>query len=213
MFSASVEMLLHVAYREATTRRHAHLTLEHLLYVLAHDLEGERILAACGADLPRLRRELDSFLQGSVEQYPRGMEKEPEQTRAFRRVLQTAVLHVQSAGKSEVNAGDIVAAVDAGGTERKSGEVAAVPARSGNPEILAFAEIRPPAVCLLTGERLDVKFKTSDLLFVSYQIGYATYNFETMISRISPDGRTLVCLYPRVMFYSEKRAERRITRR
>jgi ubiquinone/menaquinone biosynthesis C-methylase UbiE/CheY-like chemotaxis protein len=90
-------------------------------------------------------------------------------------------------------------------------EVAAVPARSGNPEILAFAEIRPPAVCLLAGEKLDVKFKTSDLLFVSYQIGYATYNFETMISRISPDGRTLVCLYPRVMFYSEKRAERRIT--
>lgn len=90
-------------------------------------------------------------------------------------------------------------------------EVAAVPARSGNPEILAFAEVRPPSVCLLNGEKLDVKFKTSDLLFVSFQIGYATYNFETMISRIAPDGRTLVCLYPRVMFYSEKRAERRIT--
>ncbi|OGD17673.1 MAG: hypothetical protein A2V76_03535 [Candidatus Aminicenantes bacterium RBG_16_63_14] len=90
-------------------------------------------------------------------------------------------------------------------------EVAAVPARSGNPEILSFAEIRPPSVCLLSGEKLDVKFKTSDLLFVSYQIGYATYNFETMISRIFPDGRTLVCLYPRVMFYSEKRAEKRIS--
>ncbi len=89
-------------------------------------------------------------------------------------------------------------------------EVAAVPARSGNPEILSFAEIRPPSVCLLNGEKLDVKFKTSDLLFVSFQIGYATYNFETMVSRIDPDGRTLVCLYPRVMFYSEKRAERRI---
>jgi ubiquinone/menaquinone biosynthesis C-methylase UbiE/CheY-like chemotaxis protein len=90
-------------------------------------------------------------------------------------------------------------------------EVAAVPARSGNPEILSFADIRPPSVCLLSGEKLDVKFKTSDLLFVSYQIGYATYNFETMISRISPDGQTLVCLYPRVMFYSEKRAEKRIS--
>jgi ubiquinone/menaquinone biosynthesis C-methylase UbiE/CheY-like chemotaxis protein len=91
-------------------------------------------------------------------------------------------------------------------------EVAAVPARSGNPEILSFADIRPPSVCLLSGEKLDVKYKTSDLLFVSYQIGYATYNFETMISRIFPDGRTLVCLYPRVMFYSEKRAEKRIGR-
>ena len=111
MFSAAVEMLLHIAYREAVSRRHTTLTLEHLLYVLTHDLEGERILAACGADLPRLRRELDTFLQSSVEQFPRGMEKEPEQTRAFRRVLQTAVLHVQSAGKPEVNAGDIVAAM------------------------------------------------------------------------------------------------------
>jgi ATP-dependent Clp protease ATP-binding subunit ClpA len=111
MFSASVEMLLHVAYREATSRRHAHLTLEHLLYVLAHDTEGERILAACGADLPRLRQDLTEFLKQSVEEYPRGFEKEPEQTRAFRRVLQTAVLHVQSAGRTEVHAGDILAAI------------------------------------------------------------------------------------------------------
>jgi ATP-dependent Clp protease ATP-binding subunit ClpA len=111
MFSGAVEMLLHIAYREAVSRRHTTLTLEHLLYVLTHDMEGERILAACGADLPRLRRELDTFLQSSVEQFPRGMEKEPEQTRAFRRVLQTAVLHVQSANKPEVNAGDIVAAM------------------------------------------------------------------------------------------------------
>jgi CheY-like chemotaxis protein/ubiquinone/menaquinone biosynthesis C-methylase UbiE len=89
-------------------------------------------------------------------------------------------------------------------------EVAAVPAQSGTPEILSFVDIRPPSVCFLAGEKLDVTFKTSDLLFISHQIGYATYNFETMISRISPDGRTLVCLYPRVMFYSEKRAEKRI---
>jgi ATP-dependent Clp protease ATP-binding subunit ClpA len=111
MFSASVEMLLHVAYREATSRRHTHLTLEHLLYVLAHDLEGEKILAACGADLPRLRQELDRFLRDSLEQFPRGLEKEPDQTRAFRRVLQTAVLHVQSAGRHEVQAGDVLAAI------------------------------------------------------------------------------------------------------
>ena len=62
MFSSAVEMLLHIAYREAVSRRHTTLTLEHLLYVLTHDLEGERILAACGTDLPRLRRELDAFL-------------------------------------------------------------------------------------------------------------------------------------------------------
>jgi ATP-dependent Clp protease ATP-binding subunit ClpA len=104
-------MLLNVTYREAVSRRHTHLTLEHLLYVMAHDLEGEKILASCGVDLPRLRRELDTFLRDRMEQLPPGSDKEPEQTLAFRRTLQTAVLHVQSAGREEVRAGDILAAL------------------------------------------------------------------------------------------------------
>lgn len=111
MFSTSVEMLLHVTYREAVSRRHAHLTLEHLLYVMAHDLEGEKILASCGADLARLRRELDVFLRERIEQLPAGSDREPEQTLAFRRTLQAAVLHVQSAGREEVRAGDVLAAL------------------------------------------------------------------------------------------------------
>jgi ATP-dependent Clp protease ATP-binding subunit ClpA len=110
MFSPALEIVLTVAYREATARRHTHLTLEHLLYALAHDPEGERILAACGADLPQLRRDLDKYLQESVEQFAKGQQKEPEQTLAFRRVLQTAVLHVQSAGRQEVHSGDVIAA-------------------------------------------------------------------------------------------------------
>jgi ATP-dependent Clp protease ATP-binding subunit ClpA len=110
MFSASLEIVLTVAYREATSRRHTHLTLEHLLYALAHDLDGERILSACGADLPQLRKDLDKYLKESVEQFSRGQQKEPEQTLAFRRVLQTAVLHVQSAGRQEVQSGDVLAA-------------------------------------------------------------------------------------------------------
>jgi ATP-dependent Clp protease ATP-binding subunit ClpA len=111
MFSASLELVLTVAYREATARRHTHLTVEHLLYALAHDPDGERILAACGTDLPHMRRELDTFLKKSVEQFPRGQQREPEQTLAFRRVLQTAVLHVQSAGRAEVQSGDVLAAI------------------------------------------------------------------------------------------------------
>jgi ATP-dependent Clp protease ATP-binding subunit ClpA len=110
MFSPALEIVLTVAYREATSRRHAHLTLEHLLYALAHDIDGERILGACGADLPQLRRDLDKYLNETVEKFSRGQQKEPEQTLAFRRVLQTAVLHVQSAGRQEVQSGDVLAA-------------------------------------------------------------------------------------------------------
>ncbi len=111
MFSAAVELLLNVAWREATARRHTHLTIEHLLYVLAHDAEAEKILTACGADLPRLRSLLDKYLQDHVEQFRRGDQKDPEQTLGFRRLLQTAVLHVQSSGKDEVDAGDLLAAM------------------------------------------------------------------------------------------------------
>src|SRR5262245_27494868 len=110
MFSPSLEVILTVAYREAAARRHTLLTLEHLLYALAHDPDGERILAACGADLPQLRRDLDKYLDEHIEQFSRGQQKEPEQTMAFRRVLQTAVLHVQSAGRQEVQSGDVLAA-------------------------------------------------------------------------------------------------------
>ena len=111
MISASLEMVLNVAYKEAAVRNHAHLTLEHLLFALVHDPGGDEILRACGADLPRLKEELKSFLEGSLEQLPTDSKAEPEQTLAFRRALQIAVLHVQSAGKSEVTAGDVLAAV------------------------------------------------------------------------------------------------------
>jgi ATP-dependent Clp protease ATP-binding subunit ClpA len=110
VFSPSLEIVLTVAYREATSRRHTHLTLEHLLYALAHDLDGERILAACGADLPQLRKDLDKYLKESVEQFGRNQQKEPEQTLAFRRVLGNAVMQVQSAGRQEVHSGDVLAA-------------------------------------------------------------------------------------------------------
>ena len=110
IFSLPVERILATTYREATSRRHTHVTLEHLLYVLAHDLEGEKILAACGTDIPALRQALAEFLEGSLERFS-APDREPEQTLAFRRVLQTAVLHVQSAGREEVREGDLFAAI------------------------------------------------------------------------------------------------------
>src|SRR5262245_24231927 len=111
MFSPSLEVVLHIAFREAVSRRHAHLTLEHLLYAVAHDPDGERILGACGVDLPGLRRSLNAYLDESIERQRRESDRDPEQTAAFRRVLQTAILHVQSAQRGEATVGDILAAI------------------------------------------------------------------------------------------------------
>jgi ATP-dependent Clp protease ATP-binding subunit ClpA len=111
MFTAALERVLNVAAREALARKHADLTLEHLLFAAAHDPLGEEILAAAGTDVPRLTRELEEFLQEHVEKVPSGSRRSPQQTMAFRRVLQTAVVHVQSAGKSEADVGDMLAAL------------------------------------------------------------------------------------------------------
>jgi ATP-dependent Clp protease ATP-binding subunit ClpA len=111
VFSAALEFVLQIAQREAISRRHAYLTLEHLLYALAHDPEGERILKGCGVDLTKLRRDLNEYLADQIETLARGRERMPEQTAAFQRVLRTAVLHVQSAQRPEVHAGDILAAM------------------------------------------------------------------------------------------------------
>jgi ATP-dependent Clp protease ATP-binding subunit ClpA len=111
VFSSNLEMVLTVAYREADSRRHAHLTLEHLLFAIAHDPAGEEILLACGVDLDRLRNELKRHLEERVERLPRRSDREPVQTLAFQRVLQTTALHVTSAGKSEADVGDALAAL------------------------------------------------------------------------------------------------------
>ncbi len=111
MFTASLERVLNVAAREALARRHTDLTLEHLLFAAAHDPLGEDILAAAGADVLKVKKELETFLEQTLDKIPPGSRRAPQQTVAFKRVLQTAVVHVQSAGKAEADVGDVLAAL------------------------------------------------------------------------------------------------------
>ncbi|MCH7779625.1 MAG: AAA family ATPase [Acidobacteria bacterium] len=104
-------MVLHVAFREADSRRHAFLTLEHLLFAIAHDSRGEEILFACGANMSQLVEQLKQHLAEGVETLPQNNEVEPTQTMAFQRVLQTTALHVQSSGRGEAEVGDALAAL------------------------------------------------------------------------------------------------------
>jgi ATP-dependent Clp protease ATP-binding subunit ClpA len=115
MFSRTVERVLNSAAREAVSRRHAHLTLEHLLFAIVNETSGDKILRAAGANTETIKADLDTFLDEHLETLPLGAKRPPEQTLAFRRVLQTAVLHVQSAGKAEADVGDILAALLAQG--------------------------------------------------------------------------------------------------
>jgi len=106
-----LESSLRLAFAEAKARRHEHVTLEHLLYALLRDPVATRILRACGARLPELKRDLEQHLQDSQAQLPDGFDRDPEQTRAFQRVLERAAMQVQSSGKETIDAGSVLVAL------------------------------------------------------------------------------------------------------
>jgi ATP-dependent Clp protease ATP-binding subunit ClpA len=106
-----LQMTLQAAHREAIIRRHAYLTVEHLLYALLHSDDGERILRHSGADVDRLRREIERFFEEDLESVPGSEPVETMQTLAFHRVIQHAVSHSESAEKDEVEIGDMIVAI------------------------------------------------------------------------------------------------------
>src|SRR5947209_14036941 len=106
-----LESTLRSAFAEAKARRHEHVTLEHLLYALLRDPVASRILRSCGARLGELREELDQHLSQTIEMLPDGVTRDPEQTRAFQRVLERAAMQVQSSGKETIDAGSVLVAL------------------------------------------------------------------------------------------------------
>jgi ATP-dependent Clp protease ATP-binding subunit ClpA len=110
-FGRELHLTLQAALREAVVRRNPYLTVEHLLYALAHDRRGEEILAHAGAHLPALKAALEKFLADDLERVPGDEPVETRQTLAFHRVLQHALAHCASAEKPEVDAGDLLAAL------------------------------------------------------------------------------------------------------
>ena len=105
-----LQITLQAAVAEAKKRRHEYVTLEHLLHAMTKDKVATEILLACGADLELLARELEEYLDRTLESLP-NRTQDPEQTAAFQRVLQRAAWHVQGSGRSELNAGDVLVAI------------------------------------------------------------------------------------------------------
>jgi ATP-dependent Clp protease ATP-binding subunit ClpA len=106
-----LQMTLQAAQREAIVRRHAYLTVEHLLYALIHSDDGARILRHSGADIDRLRAEIERFFDEDLESVPGDDAVETMQTLAFHRVIQHAMDHSDSAEKDEVEIGDLIVAI------------------------------------------------------------------------------------------------------
>ncbi|HSP99564.1 MAG TPA: ATP-dependent Clp protease ATP-binding subunit ClpA [Candidatus Dormibacteraeota bacterium] len=108
MISRELEVTLGLALREAVRRHHEYLTLEHVLYALLHDDEVAEVIRQCGGNVEKLKQEVDQFLQEKLERLAQDQQAEPTQTIGFRRVLQRAALHVQSAGKEQIGGPDVL---------------------------------------------------------------------------------------------------------
>jgi len=111
MLSSELEFCLNEAFQRARAERHEYMTVEHLLLALLDIPKAAEILTACGADLPRLRRDLEEFINESTPRLSSDDEQEVQPTLGFQRVLQRAVFHVQSSGKKEVKGENVLVAI------------------------------------------------------------------------------------------------------
>ena len=103
MLSKELETTLNEAFRDARSKRHEFMTVEHLLLALTGNQAAVRVLGACGANLERLKKDLEEFIDATTPRLAEDNEaRETQPTLGFQRVLQRAVFHVQSSGKEEV---------------------------------------------------------------------------------------------------------------
>ncbi|GBD25911.1 ATP-dependent Clp protease ATP-binding subunit ClpA [bacterium HR30] len=109
--SRELEISLALAFNEARRRRHEFVCIEHLLYALLHDEDIIDIIRHCGGDVDALKRSLETFFDRHLERVPEGLPVQPQQTTGFQRVLQRAAAHVQSAGKEEIQARNVLVAI------------------------------------------------------------------------------------------------------
>src|ERR1700747_1232071 len=116
-FSRSLEQSLHRALALANERHHEYATLEHLLLALIDDQDAAAVMRACNVDLDKLRRNLVSYVESELESLVTDGSGDSKPTAGFQRVIQRAVIHVQSSGRDEVTGANVLAAIFA---ERES---------------------------------------------------------------------------------------------
>src|SRR5579883_2023723 len=116
-FSRNLEQTLHRALAVANERHHEYATLEHLLLSLTEDADSAAVLRACAVDLEVLRKNLRDYIDQELDNLVTDGREDAKPTAGFQRVIQRAVIHVQSSGREEVTGANVLVAIFA---ERES---------------------------------------------------------------------------------------------
>ncbi|KHD05634.1 Clp protease ClpX [Candidatus Thiomargarita nelsonii] len=111
MLNKELEQILQTAFKEARQQRYEFMTVEHLLLVLLDEKSVAEILRACGTDLGVLRQDLSKFLEETTPKFALKIQADTQPTLGFQRVLQRALFHVESSGKKEVTAANVLVAI------------------------------------------------------------------------------------------------------
>ncbi|MEY9781442.1 ATP-dependent Clp protease ATP-binding subunit ClpA [Sinorhizobium fredii] len=116
-FSPSLEKALHQALTFANERHHEYATLEHLLLALIDDADAAAVMGACNVNLEALRKTVTDYVDNELSNLITGYDEDSKPTAGFQRVIQRAVIHVQSSGREEVTGANVLVAIFA---ERES---------------------------------------------------------------------------------------------
>ncbi|MBP9712298.1 MAG: ATP-dependent Clp protease ATP-binding subunit ClpA [Sterolibacterium sp.] len=111
MIAQELEVSLHMAFVDARQKRHEFITVEHLLLTLLDNPSAAEVLRACVASIEDLRRELTAFIDEHTPIVSGNHDIETQPTLGFQRVIQRAILHVQSSGKKEVTGANVLVAI------------------------------------------------------------------------------------------------------
>ncbi|QDZ06331.1 ATP-dependent Clp protease ATP-binding subunit ClpA [Sphingomonas panacisoli] len=110
-FASALETTLHKALEAASSRRHEYATLEHLLLALIDDEHASKVMSACGVELDDLRTTVAHYLDTELDALKVDKATDPSPTSGFQRVVQRAILHVQSSGRDEVTGANVLVAL------------------------------------------------------------------------------------------------------
>src|SRR6266545_3328931 len=111
MIAQELEVSLHMAFVEARQKRHEFITVEHLLLALLDNPTAAEVLRACAANIEELRKALGDFITAHTPTVAGTGEIDTQPTLGFQRVIQRAILHVQSSGKKEVTGANVLVAI------------------------------------------------------------------------------------------------------
>src|SRR6186997_1169394 len=111
MIAQELEVSLHMAFVEARQKQHEFITVEHLLLAMLDNPSAAEVLKACGVDLDELRGVLTDFISEHTPRLSPHSDADTQPTQGFQRVIQRAILHVQSSGKKEVTGANVLVAV------------------------------------------------------------------------------------------------------